>query len=102
MYRRAVRLQLPDYIFIIARRVGKLLHSYEYLMNSYEPVFAPARRRHPHGRANICLEFTGIGGIITSNARFEACEISEPKVQGAGTRRDVSRRPRKTREKEGL
>lgn len=35
MYRRVVRLQLPDHNFIIARRVRELLNSYEYLMNSY-------------------------------------------------------------------
>ena len=33
MYQRAVRLRLPGYIFIIARRVRELLMSYEYLMN---------------------------------------------------------------------
>lgn len=33
MYRRVVRLQLPDHNSIITRRVHKLLHSYEFLMN---------------------------------------------------------------------
>lgn len=61
MYRRVVRLQLPDHNFIIARRVRELLNSYEYLMNSYGL----------RNCANICLEFCRIGAIIVTTKAWK-------------------------------